>query len=190
MWKIYKIINSINNKYYIGLTKKPILKRLSEHIHNSFYDKSKKKIKFYRAIRKYGEAYFIIEEIDNAMSLFEANEKEIYHIKKYDSQKNGYNTTSGGDGTREINWSKETRELWSKQRTGTKHSLETRKKQSDAKIGKVTWMFNNLNSRKLTNDQYSYIKNNIDIKSQTELAKELNIHQSTISKLIKKWKTK
>jgi DNA-binding MarR family transcriptional regulator len=35
---------------------------------------------------------------------------------------------------------------------------------------------------------HQYIKNNIGNKTQTELAKELNICQSTISRLLKKWK--
>ena len=52
--------------------------------------------KFHRALRKYGKDGFIwevIEEVDND----KLNEREIYWISYYNSYKQGYNSTTGGD---------------------------------------------------------------------------------------------
>lgn len=89
---IYKIINSINNKIYIG-------KRTSKVPPNkdTQYMGSGKLIK--RAISKHGQENFykvILEECtkDNI------NEREKFYIKKFHSQDNsiGYNINPGGDG--------------------------------------------------------------------------------------------
>ena len=92
---VYKAINKLNNKVYIGITTKTLEHRKSIH-------KKDSKIKdtyFYRAIRKYGFDNFEWEEIDTATTIKELHEKEVFYIKQYDSFDNkekGYNTTSGG----------------------------------------------------------------------------------------------
>ena len=90
MW-IYKITNIQNKKVYICQTIRPIKKRFQRHINdalNNIIDTH-----FARAIRKYGKENFIIEEIDNAKSQDELNQKEQYWIQYYDSAVNGYNET-------------------------------------------------------------------------------------------------
>ena len=90
MW-IYKITNIQNNKVYIGQTIRPIKDRFHRHINdamNNILDTH-----FARAIRKYGKDNFIIEEIDNANSQDELNNKEQYWIQYYNSVKEGYNET-------------------------------------------------------------------------------------------------
>ena len=95
---IYKITNKLNNKIYIGQTyNKTIYDRFARHIgeanphHPSLID---------RAIYKYGKDNFVIEQIDEASSLDELNNKEKYWIKYYNSTDRtiGYNLTSGGNG--------------------------------------------------------------------------------------------
>lgn len=84
---IYKIINLVNNKIYIG-----------KNLHNNpNYLGSGFLIK--RAIKKYGKENFkkeIIEVCDKE----KANEREVYWIKKLNSTdlKIGYNITEGGTG--------------------------------------------------------------------------------------------
>lgn len=94
----YIITNLINNKVYIGITYKDINKRLKEHIKCSRL-KNKKALKAINfAILKYGAENFkieLLEECDNKQLVFNA---EIKFIKKYNSFKNGYNETLGGDG--------------------------------------------------------------------------------------------
>ena len=93
---IYKIINKINGKMYIGKTTKTIESRFKKHIEDAFIGKRKTKI--CNALRKYGKDNFIIEEICQCSSKEELNEKEIYYIALYKTQELGYNISKGGDG--------------------------------------------------------------------------------------------
>ena len=77
MGYIYKIENNINNKIYIGKTEKYLTRAL------------------YKAINKYGVENFtftVIEETNDCEN------REKYYIALYDTFKNGYNETLGGDG--------------------------------------------------------------------------------------------
>lgn len=101
---IYKVTNKENGKIYIGQTTRTIKERWDEHTRNAFYDKSLEyQNKFHRAIRKYGDGGFIIEEQES----FDAPDIEALHkllndaetkwILFYDSKDNGYNSSLGGD---------------------------------------------------------------------------------------------
>lgn len=87
---VYAITNLTNEKQYIGITTRSIKKRFSEHC--------KANSGIGNAIRKYGANNFTIVQIDIAKSWEELCEKEIHYISKYDTYKNGYNQTLGGDG--------------------------------------------------------------------------------------------
>lgn len=96
---IYKIINTVNDKIYIGQTTTTIEKRFRDHkgsVKNGKYD-------LYRDMRKYGIDCFDIIEIDNTNAetlnalIDKLNVLEINYIEKYDSFNNGYNNTIGGD---------------------------------------------------------------------------------------------
>lgn len=88
---IYKITNLINNKVYIGQAE-DIYKRYNQH-HK--YEYKYHKYKLYQAFIKYGLDNFKIEVVE-LCEPEEMNEKEIYWIQYYDSFKNGYNMTLGG----------------------------------------------------------------------------------------------
>lgn len=94
---IYKITNLINNKVYIGKTIKTIEWRFKKH----WYDASKNpntRNHLHRAMLLHGKENFKIEQIDNAETSEELNQKEQYWISYYKSQQSGYNMTSGGEG--------------------------------------------------------------------------------------------
>lgn len=93
--KIYVITNKVNGKQYVGQTKNKLSERLKRHIADA---KKHDDLYFHRAILKYGEENFLIEEIDTAETREELNKKEIYWIGKLDTYKNGYNSTLGGEG--------------------------------------------------------------------------------------------
>lgn len=92
---IYKISNSVNSKLYIGQTTRDVDKRFKEHL-KSCSEKSKKTLHLYQAMNLYGKDKFFVEQIDEANSQEELNEKEKYWIEFYDSINTGYNMMAGG----------------------------------------------------------------------------------------------
>ena len=100
MGYIYKIINDINEKLYIGKTEYvDPLKRWKEHLKDCQKLKNEKR-PLYDAMNKYGIEHFhfeVIEETDNTI------EREKYWINQLRTyigfdDCNGYNATLGGDG--------------------------------------------------------------------------------------------
>ena len=87
---IYKIINDINDKVYIGQTSYSLETRFKEHLYKVNLDRP-----LYRAMRKYGIDKFHIQLIEETSK---PNEREIYWIQYYNSYHNGYNATLGGEG--------------------------------------------------------------------------------------------
>ena len=100
---IYIFKNDINGKCYIGQSV-CIRSRIKKHFYNI---KAKNKdLPLYRAIEKYGLHNFTIDilekfEPEQNLSREELIKKldvlEIKYIKEYDSYRNGYNCTIGGD---------------------------------------------------------------------------------------------
>lgn len=81
-----------NNKVYIGITTQPVDRRWRKG------EGYKDNILFYRAIKKYGWDTFKHEILFENISKDEAEEREIYLIKKYRSNdpRYGYNIENGG----------------------------------------------------------------------------------------------
>jgi group I intron endonuclease len=94
-YTIYKITNIVNGKIYIGQTKQSLSDRLCKH----FYDSRAGDYYFANALKKYGKENFKMEKIDEAETVEECNEKEIYYIDKLKSRNReiGYNSRVGGD---------------------------------------------------------------------------------------------
>lgn len=97
---VYKIINSLNKKSYIGITN-DINERFNYH--RTRYDKITKKEyiekPLYKAFRKYGIENFKFIVLYKNLSVERAKEKEIELIRKFKTltHENGYNVTKGGD---------------------------------------------------------------------------------------------
>lgn len=95
MYTVYKITCKINGKLYIGITGKTTEERWKTHVKESRRDRSRGKL--HSAIRKYGKDNFsresidIIEDKDTALFL------EVILIALYNTQKEGYNITEGGE---------------------------------------------------------------------------------------------
>ena len=102
---IYKIINQINDKIYIGKTSHLTLnERFQEHISDSLKSHREKR-PLYDAFRKYGIENFSIELIEQVENDEIASERERYWIKELNTyigfnNSKGYNATLGGDGKR------------------------------------------------------------------------------------------
>lgn len=100
---IYCIKNDVNDKLYIGKTIYTIDQRFKQHIRDAYNHKCNSKL--HRAILKYGEKHFypvLIEKCSND----EVYEREKYYIQLYDSVKNGYNITYGGEGESQVDFQK------------------------------------------------------------------------------------
>ena len=97
MYKIYKITCNKNGKIYIGQTKRALQMRFDLHVK---YAEQGGRLALSRAIMKYGKESFTIEQIDQAESKEEIDEKERYYIKYFNSTDRniGYNLTDGGEG--------------------------------------------------------------------------------------------
>lgn len=93
---IYKIINDINDKVYVGKTEFSIEKRFKEHCKDAFRDRNEKR-PLYTAMRKYGIEHFRVELIEETEN---PEEREIYWIGYFDGYTQGYNATKGGEGKR------------------------------------------------------------------------------------------
>lgn len=97
---VYKIINKINKKSYIGITC-DIKERFKYH--QQRYNKTSKKEyiekPLYKAFRKYGIENFLFLILYSDLTMEEACNKEIELIKKFNSliHGHGYNITEGGD---------------------------------------------------------------------------------------------
>ena len=108
---IYKIINKVNGKIYIGQTKQGFNKRYNgkgdgvQRVYN-YYKKCLSQNQYvnqylFNSINKYGvESFKINKTLDIAFSKEELDIKEEIYVKIYDSFKNGYNCTLGGDGVK------------------------------------------------------------------------------------------
>lgn len=143
IYKIYRCINNVNGKVYIGYTHKSLEKRIIEHKSCS------KKGSYYllhKAIQKYGMNSFdwkiIFESKDKEYLL---KEMESFFIKEYNSyfeNNQGYNMTYGGQGgMTDKNHSEETKKKLKIARSkrdiepmlGKKHSDEAKQKMSESR---------------------------------------------------------
>lgn len=151
---LYKA-ESPSGKIYIGITQETLCSRISKHLYTS----KKSNTKFSKAIRKYGinniKFSIILEdlELDAALLL----EKE--YIKKYNTFKNGYNSTLGGEGAFGYKWDKENhKKVHAKKVEKFYKNEEWLKKKSE-----ITKQYNREHPEKakqLTDNLMEYVKNN------------------------------
>lgn len=92
--KIYKYINLINGKIYIGQTTQSLEQRHKKHL-SQLSDNTY----FHRAIKKYGIENFKMELIEDKIPFKELDNREKFWINYYESfyvYGKGYNLTEGG----------------------------------------------------------------------------------------------
>jgi len=179
IYTIYKAINKINGKVYIGFDSNWPHRKNS---HKSYH--KKQDTKFYRAIKKYGWDNFEWDVIyqstdrDYTKYIMENN-----FILEHNSFNDGYNSTLGGDGTFGI--SKKGSKVpynhngW----IGKKHTEETRKKMSESMKGKK---HPNLKQSGSKNPYAKKIKTPFGIFSSIkEASEETKIAYHKICKLLK-----
>ncbi len=126
MYIVYVVVNTLNNKCYVGMTCQSLDKRWYDHCNaarngSSYY--------FHRALRKYGFEVWERHVWLRCDSHKVANINETQTIVEFESHKpkKGYNRTMGGDG---CSATEETRRKISEAHKGKVHSTEARAKMS------------------------------------------------------------
>ena len=157
-YSVYLITNNFNDKKYVGITSMMPKKRWAKG--KGYTDN----IHFNNAILKYGWENFDKQILYKGLTQEQAKNKEIELIKEYNSIKNGYNISAGGD-------------------LGVKHTEITKEKirQASKKISKESRLSM---AKKLSKNVYQYDLEGNFIKkfASTSIAgKELNISPAHIS---------
>lgn len=150
---IYKIVNKINGKIYIGLTTTSVSKRFSCYKSETKMVGKRSKQILVEAMKKDGIENFSIETVDRATDKESLKKKEIYYIALFNSTDPsiGYNVSPGGDLHSDETIKKRSlkskgrphNELW-KQRIseglkGHKMSEEAKAKSSLSHMGQKAW---------------------------------------------------
>lgn len=93
---IYKALNTVNDKAYVGLTTQSLHRRMYLHFWKSLHNPT---CHFHRALAKYDKIYWTITileegETDNRTYV---KQREIFFINETNSYNVGYNSTKGGE---------------------------------------------------------------------------------------------
>lgn len=102
---VYQATNNANGKKYIGVCKRTLTGRISQHVHAA---KNNGKMVFSRAIKKYGIESFDFIVLHEVSSYEDALFLEREAIKNLRPE---YNTAAGGRGPSGVKWSAERRAL-------------------------------------------------------------------------------
>ena len=137
--RIYCITCLVNGKMYIGQTVQLLDNRWRRHVLSTQRGSDHK---FHRAIRKYGEENFLVEEVLTVSAPTKEILKkkldyvEMRLIKRFNTKIDGYNSTDGGDkGTVGLKMPEEAKKKISEAKRRENLSAEQRKKLSESKIG-------------------------------------------------------
>ena len=132
---VYKIINTVNAKIYVGITTKTLAQRWSMHLNNA-----SKKIAgraLYAAMKKYGIERFKIMEIGRADSIGDLKKFEQQQIAALGSMApGGYNLTAGGDGITGYRHTEEQCRRHAERHKGFRHSPEAIERIRAGNLGK------------------------------------------------------
>lgn len=184
---IYKIINLKTGKVYIGQTKENFKRRFWFHrwkLRQGSHDNNY----LQKSWNKYGEENFAFDivEILNHTNINDINQKEIYWISYYSELTGVYNIQNGGQPERLVKYvSPESRKkvgaLNRKRMLGTKLSVETKRKMSEARTGKRVYREND----SLTDDQVISIKQMyINGCTSREIMDALNVQYRSLNNIL------
>lgn len=90
---IYRIVNTVSGKSYIGQTIQPLKKRFAQHFEQS---RAGTKGRLYDALRKYPKEVFELSWVCSVLDQKDLDDLEVYFIAKYNTFHKGYNQTAGG----------------------------------------------------------------------------------------------
>lgn len=185
---IYIITNDFNSKVYIGQTKRTLEERWKEHKREKC-SINEHNMLIKRAILKYGEQHFKLKELERC-AIEDLNAREIYYISLYDSYRNGYNLTRGGqEGTKDLKLKDKQIEIVELYKEG----FSLRELAKEYNVDKFTIRhileINNISLRKTKTYKYSQeerklIIDDSKIMPRKDVMKKWNISVSYLSQLI------
>ena len=195
--KIYMVSCKETSQKYVGLTTATLNQRWTEH--KSSAKTAGRNTKLSNAIRKYGADSFEISLLENVFDESKLPEREIYWIAFFDTFRNGYNLTSGGEVGKV--WSEESRKkvsvanlgmkrdqefkrLAAIRATGRKHSDLTKKKMSNWQIGKakpLSAIENNAKARRM-----KFCVDGVSYSGFKSAAKVLGVNPCTVARRLKR----
>lgn len=132
---VYKAMNIVNGKWYIGKTVRNLKYRSKAHL---YYADTGGGYAFHNALRKYGSENFKWEVLFASEDNSKLLEVEAEFIKQFRTlSPNGYNLTEGGRGSVGYHHTAEAIEKIQKASTGRKHSPESIIKMREIHTGKT-----------------------------------------------------
>ena len=102
MVRIYKIVNDVTDKVYVGQTARTLKERWWSHLSDAHRERCKNRL-LYVDMRLYGSSHFsivLLEEVEDNLRY----DREKFWIAKLHAFDNGYNETYGGQGKPFINY--------------------------------------------------------------------------------------
>lgn len=91
---IYVAVNRLNGYRYIGMTREPLRRRISNHVGQARYSK-RTKSRFLSALLEFGRENFDFYVLETCASVAVAKQREVDFIERMNPE---YNVTKGGNG--------------------------------------------------------------------------------------------
>lgn len=183
-YSIYIIRNKINEKVYIGQTSQSVKERFNQHRKPSTL-KKRGSYKIYNAMKKYGIENFYVETLETGISESDIDAKECEYIEKFDSFRNGYNSTPGGDSKtisriEDVELFKDMylRKIELKEIANQFHVHEITVRRTADALGLP---------KRVERVTKEYLLENKDKKTNIEIAKELCVDPETVTRAFKKY---
>ena len=98
-YTIYRCLNKLNGKSYVGACMRSLSQRIWEHLADA---KRNSQGNFHIALRQYGFENWTWETLATCQTKEQLDYLENYYVDMYDSFRNGYNMTQDGRGNREF----------------------------------------------------------------------------------------
>lgn len=207
--KIYIIKCVESNKFYVGKTVQEGEKRFRAHFSEA-RNKPKNECKLLnQAIRKYGEDSFTFHVIKTVEDETELDTLEEKYIKIFNSLvPNGYNLTSGGEGCRASQETKERMSKWQKgkpksekHKEAMKNYASNRPKEHNENLAKsirkrcvgskasLETRMKMVRSRsKIKYEDIPIVLERVKNESRKDVAKDYDVKPDTISRIVRGWR--
>jgi len=193
VYYLYKITNLLNNKVYIGRTKNPRYRyRQHNYYAEHILDNNLTHQKIHREISSVGSEHFIFEVFEKCNSFGDSCDRELYYIKFYNSEDDGYGYNEKGQVFDSISLSNDHKRRMSLKMSGEGNPMFGKKKSLET-LRKMSIMFSGDGNPFFGRTHSEWSKKKIGDSSKGRCAGENNAHSKLTIQKVKeireKWKT-